>query len=623
MELRQILSIVWKWAWLAVLAVFIAATTSYFASKAMTPLYRTTTTLMIGAAIQNPDPNSVQIYTSQQLAYTYVQLASRENVLSGTIKALGLKMNWNALAGQVSANNIPNTQLLTITVVDVDPYRAKVLADEVANQLILQGPAASGDTNPDQTVFAQNLLKDLKEKIETGQQDMVKLNQDLDAANSAREIQDLQTQIAVLGNKVNNWQNTYAALLLSVKGGGSNSLSVVESARIPSAPFSPNTRQNMLAAAAIGLALAVLGVVLIEYFDDTIKLPDDFTTATGLPALAAIARIEGDDYPDKLLAQKQPLSPIVESYRILRTNLQFSSIDKPLHTLILTSPGPAEGKSVTIANLAVVLAQSGRKVIVVDADLRRPVQHKIFGVSNRLGLTDALLHAVSPSMKSEKSMQREATLNQAVMPYPSSLQKMETNPTVASSSDHVKALLDTIKAQVVPTSYLKPDEKAFETVQPITEFLKATGVENLRLLSTGSLPVNPSELMGSERMAILLELLKAEADLILVDTPPMLMVADAAILGSRMDGAIMVVDSGKTRVSEARRAVAELRKGQINLVGGVVNRLSRRSGGYYYYYHRYYDADGNRSESRKKKRYTRFINKVLAFLPLRSNHHEK
>ena len=132
--------------------------------------------------------------------------------------------------------------------------------------------------------------------------------------------------------------------------------------------------------------------------------------------------------------------------------------------------------------------------------------------------------------------------------------------------------------------------------------------------TTGPLPPNPSELMGSERMARLLELLKAEADLILVDSPPLLLVTDAAILGSHMDGVILVVDSGKTRVSEARRSVDELRKGHINVVGGVVNRMGRHSGGYYYYnYYHYYDSEGNHSQRRRKSRTKRLIYKLLPF----------
>jgi non-specific protein-tyrosine kinase len=378
----------------------------------------------------------------------------------------------------------------------------------------------------------------------------------------------------------------------------------------------------MLVAAAIGLALSVLGVTIIEYFDDTLKTPDDFTRLTSLPALGAIAQMQGSEYPDKLMALNEPLSPIVEAYRILRTNLQFSSIDRPLRTLILTSPGPAEGKSITLANLAVVLAQSGRKVIVLDADLRRPVQHKIFGLSNRLGLTDALLHAVPAGGLQDKSALHLPGPSQPVEIDPAPLHSGAAVPARQSAPDHVKMLLETFKTQTTLTTHSEPDATGFETVQPVTEFIQQTAVENLRLLSAGPLPPNPAELMGSERMARLLDLLKEEADMILVDSPPMLLVTDAVILGSRVDGTILVIDSGRTRVTEARRAVEDLRKGHINVVGGIVNRMTRQSGGYYYYYyHRYYDSDGNRPQRRKKKN-NRFIDRLFQFLTKKSDHRE-
>ncbi len=605
MELRSIFKIVWKWAWLAILAVVIAGTTSYFASKAVTPLYRTTTTIMIGGAIQDPNANVYQITTSQQLALTYVQLANRENVLQGTIKALGLNMDWTGLAGQVSASNIPNTQLLQITVIDSDPYRAKVLADEVAHQLILQGPASSGANSPEQIAFAQKQLDDLKSKIETGQQDLAKLNQDLDAANSARQIQDLQAQVSILQNKINDWQNTYAQLLLSV-GGGTNSLSVVEPAAIPGYPFSPNTSRNVLVAVVIGLALAAVGVTLIEYIDDTIKVPDDFTRAIGLPALGAIVQIEGNSQEDKLVSVKEPFSPITEAYRALRTNLQFSFIDQPMHTLIFTSAGPGDGKSITVANLAVVLAQTGRKVIVLDADLRRPTQHLYFGLQNRFGLTDALLQAVPFPGLRDKSTQPMAALPLPVVSDAFPILAGEADPTEASTSMFTETHQEPVKTQKAPINHPTQSAKTLEEVHPVNEFLQDTEVENLRLLTTGRLPPNASDLLGSERMAHLLELLKAEADLILVDSPPVLLLADAAILGSHLDGAILVIDSSKTRIAETRRAVDELRKGHINVVGGVINRMPRGRRGYYY--RQYYTSE--EGGSRKKKKNNRLIDKL-------------
>ena len=523
MELRHYLTLIWKWVWLVVLSVAVAATSSYIASKAATPLYRTKTTLMVGRVTENPDPNSVDLWTGQQLALTYIQLARREPVLQGAITRLGLEMSWQALASQVSTNIVEQTMLLEISVIDSDPYRAKVLADSIAQELILQSPTSSNGTNPEETAFIQEQITDLKTKIEAAQLESERLQQEMDAANSARQIQDLQNQIYIAETKISGWQSSYSQLLLSLTGGDVNALSVVEEASIPYAPISPNVRMNVLLASAIGLALAVGGIFLIEYLDDTIKGPEDVMRVTSLPLLGGISRIEGDDYPDKLIAVKHPLSPIVEAYRVLRTNLQFSSVDKPARTLAMTSPSPSEGKSVTLANLAVVMAQSGNKVILVDTDLRRPVQHKIFGLPNRHGFSDSILH---------------------------------TDPGVE-------------------------------------EFMQDTGVENLRLLSSGALPPNPAELLASERMKGMVEELKGLADIVLFDSPPTLVVADAAILGTCVDGVLMVSDAGRTRNAELRRAADELLRVHANVLGVILNRLNVGRNGYYYYYY-YSSADGEK-----------------------------
>ena len=141
--------------------------------------------------------------------------------------------------------------------------------------------------------------------------------------------------------------------------------------------------------------LATGGVLLIEYLDDTIKNPDDVVNALKLSTLGAIPRTRQDsadsDADRQLVTFVNPKSPISEAYRILRTNIQFSSRDKPIRTLLVTSANPSEGKSTTASNLAAVMAQTGQKVILIDTDLRRPVIHKVFNVPNNLGLTSALL----------------------------------------------------------------------------------------------------------------------------------------------------------------------------------------------------------------------------------------
>ena len=521
MELRQYLAIVGRWSWLIILSIIIAATASFFASKSATPLYRTNTTLMVGRIIQDPDPNSADLYTGQQLAYTYSQLVRREPVLKGVIESLGLPMTWEALANQVSANNVPQTQLLEISVIDSDAYRAKVVADEIAQQLILQSPSGPSDTTQEQLAFTQSQITDLREKILQAQQEEIQLKQELDAANSALQIQDLQNQVNVLETKISGWQDTYSKLLLTLEGGDINALTVVSEASIPSRPISPNVSMNVLLAVVIGLILAVGGIFVIEYLDDTIKTSEEGARVTGLPILGSINRIHGDNYHDKLVAVHEPLSPVVEGFRVLSMNLQYSSNNEPPRSLMITSPDISDGKSLSLANLAVVMAKGGLKVIAVDADLRKPTLHKIFNLHNTYGLSDQFL---------------------------------PLNP-------------------------------------GLSEHLQITGIDNLQILTAGPLPPSPAELLGSARMTSLIDELKSQADIVLFDTPPCLMVADSSLLGTQLDGAVLIFQAGRTSTKDAQRAVEEFRRVNVNLLGMVLNTQNSRHGESYKYYNYYYGTD--------------------------------
>ncbi|MGB6423377.1 MAG: polysaccharide biosynthesis tyrosine autokinase [Anaerolineales bacterium] len=526
MELRQYLHLIWKWIWLIAISVVIAASASYYASRSATPLYRTQATLMVGRAIEDPNPTSYELYTGQQLANTYIELVKREPVINGAIEQLGLDMDWRSLAGRVSARLIPDTQLIEVSVIDTDPVRAKVLADTVAEQLVLQTPANTSDIGAEIAGFSQTQLNELKTKIENAQDEILLQKIELDAANSARQIDSLQNKINLLEAKISDWQKTYSTLLATIRGGDINALRIVEEASIPTLPFSPKVLTNVLTASAIGFVLAVGGAFLIEYLDDSVKSPEDVERITKLPTIGGIARIEGEDYSEKLVTANAPMLPISEAFRVLRTNLQFSFVDKPPNSISVTSPGPTEGKSINLANLAVVMAQSGRKVIIVDTDLRRPVQHRIFNLPNRYGLSDVVL----------------------------------------------------------------------DTKVSVSEQVQETSIENLYLLSSGALPPNPTELLGSSRMKAIIGDLESDFDLVIFDSPPVLVVADAVILGSYMDGVIIISDVGRTRSAELKRSVEELQRGRANVVGVVLNRVSSRGSGYYYnhhYYYHYYGEDGD------------------------------
>lgn len=516
MELRQYLSPVLKWWWLVIISIVIASTSSYVASSRITPLYHTKATLMVGTIIQNPDPSSAELYTGQQLANTYIQMVTREPVLKVAVDSLGWEINWELLASQVKANIVPQTQLIEVHVTDSDPYRAKILADTLAQQLIQISPSGKDQITENQLDFIRAQLEDLNNKITSAQEKVKLLEIELDTANSARQIMDIEEQISVHETKITNWQNNYTELLKSIEGGDVNALRIVEEATIPTSPFTPNIGLNVLLAAGIGLVLSVGGIFLIEYLDDTIRTTDDTQRLVNLPILAKIGRINNKKNGNILVALENPLSPIVDAFRMLRMNIQSISPYHPMRTILFTSVEPSVGKSMSVSNLAIVMAQYGYRVILVEADFRKPSIHKFFELTNENGLLDLIE---------------------------------------------------------------KPD-------LTVLDYLKGTKIENLRILTSGIDRINSVEALGSERMNLIIEELNSIADIVLFDSPPVLMFSDPFLMGKLVDGVILVSKEGKTRKDMIKRVVNDLRMAGINLVGIVIqHQKSSDSHGYRYYRH--------------------------------------
>jgi len=547
MELLHYLNTIRKWIWLIILATTLAAGSSLIASMLAVPIYRTTTTLMISQVIDNPNPNSGDIFASQQLAQTYVQLATKEPILQAAKEALGLGQSWQELRGQVSAFPIQGTQLMGISVIDTSPPRAKAIADEIARQLILQSPTTPSPEEQARLAFIQSQLPELETKIRNGNARVQELDALIAGATSARQIQDAQEQQSVLQSQINEWQSTYSQLLGSLQSGRLNYITVIEPADVPDArfPVSPRTTLNVTLAIAIGLSLSIGAVLLLEYLDDTVRSPAEVRALLSAPILAAIGKIDGDGYSNQLIAEREPRSPLTEAYRALRTNLQFSSLDNPLKTIVVTSAGPSEGKSVTASNLAVVLAQAGMSVVLVDADLRRPVLHKVFGLKNSVGLTSWLV-----------------------------------------SQPQAEAVASVGGRWAEPTGLSKGG--------PLEPYLQATTVPRLRVVTSGPLPPNPAEVLGSTRMHQFLEELGRVADIVVLDSPPCVTVTDAVVLSRWADGVILVLDQKNTSRQGVQRARENLQTVGARILGAVVNRVTAGgSGGYYYasYYSYYYYQD--------------------------------
>jgi non-specific protein-tyrosine kinase len=391
LEIRRYLRILRRWWWLLVAATVIAATGSYLATRSQPRIYSSRARVMVGQSIQSVNPDWMSITTAQQLALTYVELATTRAVLQEAIDSLNLQSSPDILAGMVSAKPVENTQLLDITVVDTDPVRAAAIANAVGDALVSQPLQGSGGAEADLRQDVLEQMNDLKGRIAFAKDEVQNLDAAILEEQSARAIAELKSRRDLLQQQIGQWQMTYAQLFTAYTGNQVNTLTVVERAEPNYAPIGPRTTTNVALAGAIGALLAVGAILLLEYLDDTIKTTDELATLTGLTFLGIIPRIpESKASSDRLVTLNEPRSNFSECFRVLRTNLQFSSYDRPLRTIVVTSPQPTEGKSTTAANLAVVLAQAGLRVVLVDTDLRRPVLHKIFDLPNDWGLTGAL-----------------------------------------------------------------------------------------------------------------------------------------------------------------------------------------------------------------------------------------
>jgi capsular exopolysaccharide synthesis family protein len=221
---------------------------------------------------------------------------------------------------------------------------------------------------------------------------------------------------------------------------------------------------------------------------------------------------------------------VSEAFRSLRTNLQFTSVDKKVKSILITSSLPNEGKSTIIKNLAYALAMTGVKVIVVDCDLRNPTVHQMFKIPNISGLTNIIVE----------------------------------------------------------------DDRYEKYVISDKEF------DNLGIITSGPIPPNPSELIGSNRMKVFLDRLKEDYDYVLLDAPPVLLVTDPTVLAPVADGVILVIQANKTEIEATKRAKEILTNVKANILGAVLNKVKEQRSGYYYYY--YYNNDGSKHKRKRRKK---------------------
>ena len=385
MELNKYIFPLRKWWWLVVSSTLIAAVFSSLSVMRQPAIYQARTTLMIGATINNPNPSGNELILGQQLAAAYADLANREIVRNATRNALEMDQ-----LPEYIAQALPNTQLIQITVNDTVPERAQAVANELAIQLTLLSPVSGQSEERGRQEFVHQRLNNLETQIQETEAEIEKLQEELANTFSAQEINNKQDQISSLQSKLSTMENNYGLLLSNTQQGAINTLTIIASAELPSTPIASMQGLTILLAAVAGFVLAAGTAYLLEYLDDTLKSPSDVMRLFSAPILGRIFEQEDRMNENRLYDAANSNHPLTEPFRALRTEIDLAEMSQRLKTILITSPDSGDGKTSVAVNLALSIAQRGKKVFLLDADLRKPKIHKLFNLPNDEGLADVV-----------------------------------------------------------------------------------------------------------------------------------------------------------------------------------------------------------------------------------------
>lgn len=530
LDIKRIIGVLWTRAPMIIALVVLAGLAAYAYSATKTDLYRAT------AKVRVLDPNAGTVFSEgQQLRVdpkrdldTQLDLMRSDNLRAEVDQTIG---DDARLINGVSMAGVGATDLIAISVSSPSPDVAATAANAFADKYVerRQNQVASGFTATAEELRSKSAELDAQIRA---------VDQSIDASSSASDRAQLEAQRTTLATQ--QAQLDSRATQLDVEAATrSGNVEVAEQATPPDAPYAPTPTRDAALAAILALLVGIGLAFLLDRLDDKVRSPDDAEAASGLPVVGAIPIFTSDKKGARRLSKsaKRALVPLdsttAEAYRALRSNLRFSAIGVKRTSVLLTSSEGFEGKSTVAANLAVVLAESGLRVVLISADLRKPTLSSFFGVDEtEKGLTSLLIG--------------EASLVECLHRVP-----------------------------------------------------LASG-RNLYLMPAGPLPQNPAEVLGSHGMRELLETIeRAGADFILVDSPPVLPVADALSLSQFTDGVMVLTVAGRTPKGHLNETVDRLRQVNAELIGVVLNgvptrgRYTRYYGGYGYGYRSGYGPGRN------------------------------
>ena len=510
-----------KWIILAVVVVAVGLAMAY--SLSQTPVYKASADMLRQTAALDQTLFGTSVFQFQdasrqlQTGVNLVKIGAVSQMVKDDLRST---RSVQSLLEMVEVTALKDSDIIRISAESSSPDEAAAVADSFAGQFIKYRQEAN-----------RSILAATDEKVMTELSQMTP--------------EELKTESAATLKQ----KHEELGILQSMQTGG---YELVQQASVPKSPISPRPLRNAGFALVGGLFLGILAAFLVDYLDRRIKSEEAMEREFGLPVLASVPKASRNwtnrsgQRSNEAIGFPDPQSPFLESFRTLRSSLRFYQLNQKTQTLLITSGLPQEGKTVTVVNLAFSLALSGVRVIVLEADLRRPMLHRYLGLDNGVGVSDVLAGTGT---------------------FAQSLQVVRVPDFVSHARDMRGA---------------SPDW----TMQG--EFL---------CMTSGPLPPNPAELLSSSRMGDLLAAAADGADYVLIDTPPILLVSDALNLADKTDGVVVAARMRETRIEEAREVRTILERSDCRVLGLVVNGVSKKRGAYYRgRYEGYFETGGSSRE---------------------------
>ncbi|RLD18338.1 MAG: hypothetical protein DRI36_01645 [Caldiserica bacterium] len=590
--------------WTIILAVLLTEALTVFYTSKVTPIYEASCSVEIERRFtQTGFLQEFFTWYPGDIMSTEARIIKSRPVIEEVVKKLGLAgknpkpeeidRKVSEIISRVSVKREANSNVLNIKVASTDPKEAAVIANTIAEVYVIKSVERKTERDRELRKFIEEQLKFAKAKLEdseeairlfeqTGKITGVRSNLKQQLASLKLELSELlhkftenHPRVKAVKRRIKDVESLLAAVskedlaymrlkreldlnlqlytLLSKKykdaliaeADKAPNVHVINPATPPSRPVRPNKKMNYMMGFILGIFLGIIGAIVRENLDTSIGTIEEVEEYLQVPVLAVIPRIgekeKSKDIKEKLIIFSDPKSPIAESFRTLFTNIELSDIEATSKTVLFTSTSLKEGKSLVVSNTSLAAAQMGKKVLLVESDLRKPVIHRIFGVPKEPGLTNYLLGNVN-------------------------------------FDEIIRGTTDILLGAIDPAL-----------------IAKTWGIENFSLITSGPLPPNPSELFNSKIFFEFLERVKERFDVIMFDSAPVLPVADASILSPKLDGVVIVYKVGVTARGALRRAKIQIEQAKGKVLGIVLNDIRAAelmdTGYYYYYYHRYYSEE--------------------------------